>query len=86
MPPKDCIGPNDRALAIYNLTVAEARYLEEWRPEERARLAADWRRLYFGAFRMMKPGQVHDDGYHVATRREDRLEVTVRARAERRAS
>lgn len=86
MPTMHIAKTNDLAFLVCNLTIAEARYLEEWRPDERARTAKDWRNLYFKAFRLMAVGQVYDDGYHVAIRHEDRLEITVRARAERKAS
>lgn len=86
MPPKGYVSANDMAFAIYNLTIAEARYIEAWRHEDRDRLGDRFRTLYFQAFRMMAPGQVYDDGYHVATRHDDRIEITVTSRAERKAS
>lgn len=84
--PKPVPIPDDLSVIVGDLVKAEAGYLEEWRPEERAKAALKWRNLYFQAFRTMRPGQVHDTGYYTAARREDRLVITVRARAERRAS
>lgn len=84
--PKPVPIPDDLSDIVGDLVKAEARYLEEWRPEERAKAGMKWRNLYFEACRRMAPGKVHDDGHHVATRHDDRLEITVRARAERMAS
>lgn len=86
MPTMHIAKADSLAFLIYNLTLAEAGYLEAWHPEDRDKLGDRWRTLYLQAFRTMAPGQVHDDGHHVATRHDDRIEITVRARAERMAS